>query len=371
MDRLWQDVRVAVRGLWKDRAFTLTATATLALCLGANIAIFAVVDGVLLKPLPFDEADRLVAIYNQYPGAGVEVAANGVPDYYDRLTALTALEGLAMYRQAGVTVGGERGDAERLTGLQVTPSFFRVLRVEAVRGRLFTEEESQVGRDQSVVLTYGFWQRAFGGADTAVGQSLRVNGVPMTIVGVLPPTFRFVDPDIELARPIAFSAEDRADDRRHSNNWEQVGRLEAGASVEHVQSQLDALNAANAARFPQWREILKNARFRTRAVALQPFVVGDISRTVTLLWGGVLFVLLIGCVNVANLVLVRSTTRMRELATRHALGAGFGRLARQSFTESTLVAGLGGLAGLAIGWWALLSAPLLGLDQLPRGTRSP
>jgi hypothetical protein len=179
MDGLWQDLRVAARGLWKDRGFTITTVATLALCLAANVAIFAVVDGVLLKPLPFDDADRLVAIHNQYPGAGVEVASNGVPDYYDRLEALTALDGLANYRQTGMTIGGDLSDAERLQGLVVTPSFFEVLRVDAYRGRLFTQEESEVGRDQKVVLTYGFWQRAFGGADSAVGQSLRVNGVPL------------------------------------------------------------------------------------------------------------------------------------------------------------------------------------------------
>lgn len=367
MDWLWQDLRVAARGLWKDRAFTITTMATLALCLAANVAIFAVVDGVLLKPLPFDEPDRLVAIYNQYPGAGVEIASNGVPDYYDRLEALTALDSLANYRQTGLTIGGDRTDAERLQGLIVTPSFFRVLRVEPYRGRLFTEDETEVGRDQKVVLTHGYWQRAFGGADDTIGQTLRVNGVPFTIVGVLPPGFRFVDPEIQLVRPVAFSAEERSDDQRHSNNWEQLGRLRAGAGIAQVHSQLDALNAANAERFPQWREVLKNARFRTEAVSFQEFVVGDISRTLSLLWGGVVFVLIIGCVNVANLVLVRSTARMRELATRHALGAGFGRLARHSFIESTLVAALGGAAGLALGWWALASAPLFGLDQLPRG----
>ena len=148
-----------------------------------------------------------------------------------------------MYRQNGMTIGGDTRDAERLQGLIVTPSFFQVLRVEAFRGRVFTEEEAEVGQDQKVLLTHGFWQRQFGGADSALGQSLRVNGVPMTIVGVLPPAFRFVDPDIQIVRPVAFTPEDRADDRRHSNNWQQVGRLKAGATIEQVTSQLDALNA--------------------------------------------------------------------------------------------------------------------------------
>lgn len=367
MDRLFQDIRVAIRGLWKDRAFAVTVTATLALCLAANVAIFAVVDGVVLKPLPFDQSDRLVAIYNQYPGAGVNIAQNGVPDYYDRLEALTALDGLGMYRQSGLTLGGDRGEPERVTGLIATPSFFRVLRVEPVRGRLFTEEEAQPGQDEKVVLTYGFWQRRYGGRDDAVGQTLRVNGVAMPIVGVLPRNFRFVDPDIQVIRAIAFKPEERADDQRHSNNWNQVGRLKPGTTVAQVQSQLAALNAANDQRFPALREVLKNAGFGTTAVPLQSYVVGEIGQTLRLLWGGVLFVLIIGCVNVANLVLVRSSGRLRELATRHALGASMGALVRQMLTESVIVAALGGALGLALAAWALAAAPLLGLDSVSSG----
>jgi predicted permease len=370
MDRSWQDLRLAIRLLRKDWSFTLTVAATLALCIGANVAIFAVVDTVLLRPLPFHQADRVVALHNAYPGAGVEGgAANGVPDYYDRLQALTALDALSMYRQAGFTVGGtDRAEAERLQGLIVTPSFFHVLSVAAHRGRLFSEQEADVGQDQKVVLTYGYWQRAFGGRDEAVGASLRLNGVPFTIVGVLPPDFRFVNPDLQLARAYAFSAEERADDRRHSNNWQQLGRLKDGATVALVQSQLDALNASNLDRFPQWREVLTNARFHSVAEAFHESLVGRVRPTLVLLWGGVGLVLVIGCVNVANLVLVRATARTRELATRHALGAGFGRLARQSATEMSVIALLGGALGLGLGRWALAAAPLLGLDRLPQGS---
>ena len=148
-----------------------------------------------------------------------------------------------------------------------------MLRVEAFRGRVFTEEEAEPGRDEKVVLTYGYWQRAFGGQESVIGQLIRVNGVSMPIVGVLPPGFRFIDPDIQLLRAVAFSAEERGDDRRHSNNWQQVGRLKNGASVEQVNSQLVALNATNAERFPQWKEILANARFSTSALPFQEFLV--------------------------------------------------------------------------------------------------
>jgi predicted permease len=190
----------------------------------------------------------------------------------------------------------------------------------------------------------------------------------MQIVGVLPRDFRFIDPEVQLLRAVAFTAEDRSDDRRHSNNWQQIGRLKDGATVAQVKAQLDAINAANDKRFPHFSEILRNARFSTEASAFEAFLIKDVGRTLTMLWGGVIIVLVIGCVNVTNLVLVRSSGRMRELATRHALGAGFVRLARQTFTESTLVAVMGAAIGLGLAWWALAAAPALGLDQLPRGS---
>ena len=176
MDRLVQDLRFAWRSLWKDRTFTLTTVATLALCLAANVAIFAIVDNVLLKPLPFPEPERLVKIANAYPGAGVMEASNGVPDYLDRVRDMTVLDALANYRQSGVTVSGRGTEAERLQTLLATPSFLRVLRVEAYRGRVFTDADGEVGQSLKVMLTYGAWQRMFGGRDEAIGQQLRING---------------------------------------------------------------------------------------------------------------------------------------------------------------------------------------------------
>ena len=160
----------------------------------------------------------------------------------------------------------------------------------------------------------------FGGRDDAIGQDLRLGGEPYKIVGVMPPGFVFLNPDIQLFRPAAFTAREKSDESRHSNNWQQFGRLKPGATLEQAQSQLDAINAANLERFPQWREILKNARFSSEVVDFQTNLIGERRSTLTMLWGGAIFVLLIGCVNVANLVLVRSTSRIRELATRHAHG---------------------------------------------------
>jgi len=369
MDRLVQDLRFTVRLLWKDRSFAVTTIATLALCLAANIAIFAIVDGVLFKPLPYPEPHELVRIYNGYPGAGVEVADNGVPDYYDRKRDVTAFEEIAMFRQAGVTISG-RGfsDAERIQSMLVTPSFFRVLLAQPARGQLFSDANGESGQERVVVLTHGFWQRVFGGRDDAIGQDVRLGGVPHRVIGVLPAGFVFLNPEIQMFRPAVFTAQEKSDEGRHSNNWQQFARLKPGATRDQAQSQVNALNAANMERFPKWREILTNARFRTDVVDFQENLIGRRRSTLTMLWGGATFVLLIGAVNVANLVLVRSTSRIRELATRHAMGATFGRLARQSLTESIVLSMAGGLAGIALGWWAIQAAPFFGIEQLPSGS---
>lgn len=368
MDRLLQDVRFAVRLLWKDRGFAATTVATLALCLAANIAIFAIVDGVLLRALPFPEPQELVRVYNAYPGAGVAIADNGVPDYFDRKRDVTAFAELAVFRQAGVTISGSGfADAERIQSMTVTPSFFRALQTQPLRGQLFNEAHGEVGQERVVVLTHGFWQRVYGGRDDTIGQDIRLGGVPHRVIGVLPPGFVFLSSEIQVFRPVAFTPQEKSDEARHSNNWQMMARLADGATREQAQSQIDALNAANLERFPQWREVLKNARFTTTVDDFQEYLIGRRRSTLTMLWGGAIFVLLIGAVNVANLVLVRSTSRLRELATRHAMGATFGRLTRQSLTESVVLALAGGVAGIALGWWALQAAPFFGIDQLPSG----
>ncbi len=368
MDRFFQDLRFATRLLWKDRGFTVTTIATLTLCVAANTSIFAVVNAVLLRPLPFPEPERIATIFNSYPEAGAFRASNGVPDYYDRLAQATAFEEIAMYRTSGVTIGGQGlGEVERVTSLPVTPSFFRLLRAEPYRGQLFTEKEAEVGQDKKVVLSYGLWQRLFGGRDEALGRDLRINGVLYTVIGVMPERFRFIDPDVQLWTPAAFTAAQRSDDARHSNNWQQIGRLKPASTIEQAQSQIDAINAANLERFPHLKSALINAGFNTRTKPFHADLVEGASRTLYLLWGGVLCVLIIGCVNVANLVSVRTSARSRELATRYALGASLQRLSRQILTETVLVALVGGALGVMLGGWALSAADVLGLDQLPRG----
>jgi predicted permease len=367
MERLAQDVRFGARLLWKDRGFTLTAVLTLGLCIGANAAIFAIVNSVLLRPLPVPAPDRLVLLYNSYPRAGVERASTGAPDYYDRLRETDVFEEQALFNLRGLTIGGgSEGEPQRLTGMAVRPSLFRMLRIAPIRGRIFNEDEGEIGTDQEAILSYALWQQLFGGGDSAIGKDVRVNGVPYTVVGVMPATFSFMNPDVRLWVPLGFTAEQKSDDGRHSNNWTMVARLKPGASVQQAQQQIDALNARNLDRFANMKQILVNAGFHTVVTPLHEDLVHGVRPTLFLLWGGVLFVLAIGAVNITNLVLVRSTARIRELATRHALGAGVSRLTGQLLTETVLLTVLGAVLGLAIGAGALALLGSSGLNSLPR-----
>jgi predicted permease len=366
MERFFQDVRFAARLLFKDRAFTVTTLLTLALCIGANATIFAVVNAVLLRPLGVPEPDRLVLVHNSYPRAGVERASNGVPDYFDRRREVEAFEELALYNSAGLTIGIE-GDPQRLRGMFATPSLLRMLGVRPIHGRIFTDAEGEEGADHKAVLTYAFWQQLYAGRPDAVGQQIRISGEPYEIVGVLPREFEFLDPEVKLWLPLSFSVQEKSDDARHSNNWSMVGRLRPGTTVMQAQQQIDALNARNLERFPQLKEILINAGFHTVATPLQADLVRGVRPTLYLLWGGVLLVLLIGVVNMTNLVLVRSSGRAKELATRHALGAGLARISRQLLTETVLLTVAGGALGIAIGSWGVTALVGLGLDRLPRG----
>ena len=365
MDRLFQDVRFGVRLLLKDRAFTVTALLTLALCIGANAAIFAVVNSVLLRPLPVPDAERLVLMHNSYPRAGVDRASNGVPDYYDRLRETDVFEEQALYNPRGVTIGIE-GDPQRVTAMVARPSLLRLLRAAPLRGRVFNEEEGERGQDARAILTHALWQQLYSGSDAAIGRELRINGVPHTIVGVLPAGFHFGPSEVRLWIPLSFDADEKSDDARHSNNYSMVARLKPGATIAQAQQQIDTLNARNLERFPQFKEILVNAGFHTVVKSLHEDMVAGVRGTLYLLWGGVLFVLLIGAVNITNLVMVRSTGRIKELATRHALGAGLSRLTRQLLTETVLLTLAGAAVGVLLGNWGLTLLAALGIDRIPR-----
>jgi predicted permease len=370
LDWLWRDVRTGLRLLARDKAFSLTAAATLALCLAANTALFSVVHQVLLRPLPVPEPERIVLMSNQYPGAGAGAADSsnsGVPDYYDRLGAVSALEAQALFASSNVTLD-EDGRPARVEVMNVTPSYLRVMRTAPALGRPFTDEEGEVGNEKKVLLSDALWRRLFAGDPGAVGRSLRLDAQPYTVVGVMPRGFERIVPGTSLWRPLAFTPEDRSDDRRHSNSYWNVGRLRPGATLEQVRAQVDALNAANLERFPQYKELLRNAGFHTRTTRLADHLVRHVEPILYLLWGGAVFVLLIGCLNVANLALVRARARAKEMATRLALGAPPWQLARQLVVENLLVTAVAAALGIALGALALRGVAAFDFGNLPYGS---
>ncbi|CAN5658554.1 ABC transporter permease [soil metagenome] len=362
-----KDARYALTLLLKQKSFTAAALITLALCTGANAAIFSVLNSVLLKPLPYAGADRLVRIYNSYPRAGVERAGAAAPDYFDRREHIEALETVAMLQGRGMTIG-ETGRPERIVGHAVTPSFFGMLGVSAAVGRTFVAEEGEHDNHRHAVLSWSLWHERFSGSADVLGETIRINDVDHTIVGVMPRGFVFEDPDVRVWVPLAFPEEARSDNARHSNNWEMIALLRPGATITQAQQQIDALNARNMEQFPQFAELLRQVDYRTYVVDYRSDLIRDVSSTLWLLQAGVLLVLLIGCVNIANLVLVRSTTRHRELATRSALGAPRSRLVRQLLTESVVLASAGGVLGLFVGWGSVRAFSSFATERLPRGS---
>ncbi|HXE79884.1 MAG TPA: ABC transporter permease [Vicinamibacterales bacterium] len=367
MDTFRHDLRYAFRSLWRDRAFAATTIVTLGLAIGANAAIFTVVHSVLLRPLPYPEPDRLVVTFESFPGAGVERAGTSIPNYFDQRAITEVFESFALYQVSGHRVG--RGEAAQgVSGMRVTPSFFEVLQARAARGRLFTEDEGAPGRNRVAVLSHAFAARQPGGVDGVVGREIVVDDRPHMVVGVLPEEFRFLDPNTRLWIPLAFTPEERADENRYSQNHQAIGRLAPGVTLAQAQQRLEAFTARNLERAGPLLPVLKNAGYATRVVSFADDMVRDVRGALHLLWGGVGLVLLIAAVNVTNLSLARATGRAKELATRQALGAGRGRILRLLVTETTVLAVLGGVVGLGLGYWSLDALEWLGLSDLPRAS---
>ena len=371
-----RELQSSIRLLVKDRAFTATAVLTLAVCLGANAAIFSVVYAVLLRPLPIAEPGRIVAMGDVYPTITPnDVLANTAPSYFDRLKAVTALEEQAMFTAWFDTMVID-GVAEEIRGMKATPSLFRLLQVRPALGRTFLESEGQAGNEQKIVLSHGLWQRLYGGDPAVVGRDLRLGwtGQRYTIVGVMPRGFSFFDrgndgharspgEQIQFWIPLAFSAAQTSDEARTRYGFYHIGRLRSDATVEQVQAQVDALNAANFARFPELG--LAELGMYTAVTPLQDALTRGVRRILYLLWGGAAFVLLIGALNIANLSLARSNIRARELATRLALGASRSRVARQLVVEGVLLACVGGLASVGVGAVIIRTLVSSGIATMP------
>ncbi len=364
MDGLILDLKFAWRSLWRSRGFAVTVLLTFAVCIAANTALFAIVNSVVLRPLPVPEANSILLMSNEYPKAGViGLNSSSSGDYYDRLKEVTVFESQAVFRQRDQTVE-VNALPQRIHAMVVTPTWFTLLRVTPALGRPFLEEEGEVGREHEVILSHGMWEQLFAGDRAAIGRDLRISGQPYKIVGVMPADFNFIDPDVRLWLPIAFTAEEKI--QYHSNNWNYIGRLKRGATLEQAQAQVDALNNENLERRPQMKEILINAGFHTVTEPLQEMVTGGVKRTLYLLWGGAILVLLIGGLNIANLALTRLALRRKEIATRIALGAGKLQLMRQLILENVGLALLGGVGGIVLGAGLLRMLSLMGLEHMPR-----
>ena len=364
IDNLLRDIKYGSRALWRDKGFATTVILTVVLCIGANTATFAIVNSVLLRPLPGPDAERIVLMANRYPKAGVDdLNKSSIGDYYDRLQGVTALEEQAMFRPADLTIGINQTPV-LVPGMSVTPSFFGLVQARAARGRTFTTEEGEIGNSQKVILSDSFWRQRYAGDPSAIGRDLRIGGRPYTIVGVMPRDFVFMNPAIRFWVPLAFAAAEKS--THHSNNWYHIGRLKPGATLAQVQSQIDAVNAANLRRFPQFRELLVNADFHSVVEPLQHMLVRDVEAALYLIWGGAVCVLLIGMLNLANISLARLTVRRKEIATQFALGASRTQVLQQLAVENLMLVLAGGLGGAVLGVALLRILQGIGLDRLPR-----
>ena len=366
VEPLLRDVRQSILSLAREKSFALTVLLIFALCLGANVAIFAVVDTVLLKPLPFREPDRLVASFNSYPKAGVDHAGTSVPHYLERREGVTAFAETAAYRSHGVIIG-EAGSPERVEAGEVTPSLFPLLGASTALGRTFTEDEGATGKNQVVVLSDGLWRQRFAADPAVIGRTLRLDTKSYTIVGVMPRDFRFLSLHPMLWLPLAFSDDSRKADQRHSNNMEMIARLRPEATIAGATAQMSALNERGLKADP-YAKLVVDAGFHTVIHDLRSEFTAKLRPVLLFLQAGVLFLLLIGAVNLANLLLVRATGRTKEFSVRQALGAGWAQLARALVVETLLLALAGGLLGLGLGAAALKGIALLAGDQLPVAT---
>ncbi|HTP31952.1 MAG TPA: ABC transporter permease [Candidatus Acidoferrales bacterium] len=367
-DELARALRYSARLLRKSPGFTATALLTLALCLGANLAIFAVIDAILIRPLPFPDAGRLVTMYNTYPKAGVERDGSSVTNYYERRGRIPAFSSLSIYR-FGTSILGEPGSSERRPVMLVSPDFFTTLGAGPALGSIFTDAETTYRTDDVAIVSDAFWREHFGADPHVIGRTVLADGRLRTIVGVLPPGFRFLSSTARLYLPLPSSAENRSPAERHSggNVIQMIARLKPGATLAQAQSQIDAQNAALEQDDPQ-ANMMADAGFRTLLVPLHADQVAAIRPTLLLLQAGVLALLAIGAVNLVNLLLIRASARSKELAVRQALGARRRHVVTEAVVETTLLTLTGGLLALAVGAAGIRLVAALGANRLPLGT---
>jgi putative ABC transport system permease protein len=361
---LWRDLQYAARLIRRNPGLAGAAVLTLALGIGANSAIFSVVNAVLLSPLPYPDQDRLVQVWMRFTGIGLPQDENWVsaPELRDLATLNRSFSHVAAYTNASFNMSGT-GTPERIAGARVSPALFPMLGVRPLLGRLFTEQEAEPGRDNVVVISHGLWQRQFGQDRRVVGRAIRLNGHSFEIAGVLPAAFNF-PADVDMWAPLAFSPEDMAPDNRGSHGLLVLARIRSDLTLAQARADMASVSQRMIEQNPQYP--YRDFNF---AVLLNPLLeetVGDVRTTLWVLMGAVAFVLLIACTNIANLLLVHASARESEMAIRGALGADRRRLMGQMLAESILLAGLGGIAGLLLGRWGTQLLARIAAETLPR-----
>ena len=347
-DEMFQDLRFGARMLLKHKGFTIVAVLTLALGIGANTAIFSVVQAVLLRALPYSQPEQLVWIWEVCPKDDIKEESASVPNFADWRSQSQSFREMSAF--AGTApVLTNAGEPERIPGTSVTANFFTTLGVQPVIGRSFVAEENTPGKNRVVILSHNLWQRRFSSDPQIIGQKVTLNGNPHEVVGVMPPGFKNPRPEeprpTELWLPLAL---DPAQAGRRSDFLRVVARLGPGVSIDQARAEMETITNGLASQYPQ-----TNFGWGVTILPLHERIVGNLRPALWTLMGAVGFLLLIACANVANLLLARAAARQQEIAVRTALGAGRWRLVRQFLTESVLLSLTGGVTGLLVGWWGV------------------
>jgi predicted permease len=359
MSQFWKDIRRSLRALKKRPAFLVVALLTLALGIGANTALFSVVNAVLLRQLPFANADRTLWITSVRPDRSD--APFSLPDFLDYRDHINSLGSISAVGYWSANLTG-RGDAERLNGTRVSGNLFETLGVKAAVGRTLESEDDRPGAPSVVVMTYGLWQRRFGGDSSLIGQPLELNDASYTLVGILPPNFFFPIPEAELAVPLVPDADPWRQNRNTVNFLRFVGRTRQGVPSERAEAEMNALARKLREQFPEQNARKLGVKFTT----MRDQITGGYRRALCVLLGAVAFVLLIGCANLANLNLVRAAERRREMSVRSALGATRWQVVKQLLLESALLATSGGVLGALVAPIGVRGLVALSPSNIPR-----